>query len=259
MSSQSVVYTESPLIFKTIERNGYEYGVEFFNGKYFLVSLIGSDLPARQVARTRAAVEAAISAFEDEMNNDPTPAAAVLMLPAEIESRDGMMPRATVDYWSRQTSLTVIKGETVIRPLRVARWLKVYPSQRYGNPRHYRGKGVIVLPAQLITPEPEPSFPVAFPVRLIEQTSVAAQDSNMKENTIKLPTHAAGEYYPYELSLMTMIERFTAKHGTKPTLIMSSTEDDDYGFPKYRGIPVEISSTVPEGMVHLSYTPAVAA
>lgn len=68
------------------------------------------------------------------------------LLPAEIESRPGMMPRATIDYWSRQSSLTVIKGEVVIRPLRYWRWKAVHPSLRYGNPVHLKGSGVICLP-----------------------------------------------------------------------------------------------------------------
>lgn len=120
-------------------------------------------------------------------------------------------------------------------------------------------KAAIIALYEDMQPEP-PTAPAAVSVRPVrEMTRTYAVSNSKREHVMNIkPTHAAEEYYPYELSLMTMIERFTQKYGTKPTLIKSSTEDESYGFAEYRGIPVVVSATVPEGMVHVSYHPAEA-
>jgi hypothetical protein len=105
-----------------------------------------------QIARQLGMTTAWDYAHPDTDESPAAESAAPLMLPAEIEDRPGMMPRATVDYWSRQPALTVIKGETIIRPLRIAKWLHIHPSLRYGNPHHLKGEGVIMLPG---APHPE--------------------------------------------------------------------------------------------------------
>jgi hypothetical protein len=73
ISDSSSSRNSLPLVHSIIERNGREYGVEYFNSHYFLVSLIGSDLPAKQVARSEAAIDAAIAAFEEDMSPEPEP------------------------------------------------------------------------------------------------------------------------------------------------------------------------------------------
>lgn len=78
--------TDLPLVLNIIKKNGYEYALETFNEKYYLLSLVGSDLPAKTVAKSAIAIDAAITAFEEDMapQPDPTPAAPAIVVREQV-------------------------------------------------------------------------------------------------------------------------------------------------------------------------------
>jgi hypothetical protein len=128
-------------------------------------------------------------------------------------------------------------------------------EHRDGVTTQVRGHlGLCAFIAELTTPEPEPSEPIAFPVRLFAQTSVAAQDSHMKDNVIKVSNAPApkGEMMHKGAQgingMVQAINQFRVKYNGKPNLIKLNSQDRP-DMTAFDGITVEHTDAVPAGRV----------
>jgi len=278
MSSQPVVYTDSlALVYKIIEFQGYDFAVESFNARYFMVSMIGSDLPGKLAAKTKAAIKAAIIAIYEELTPTPSPAA-----PAALPIRIYEQTTAVAVSNSKQEGKIELKHTKAQQAAQCR--LGFHDMKRVAHIDPVMGKcpNCKQRYAREITDNKCPDCETALVNVVGSYTKeckhcgyghIPALSANSKpqtpaaptpstEHTIRItqkPSKREGRYYTIQhpREYQEALDHFTKMH-CKPNVILTSPDSDHILISSF-GIAFEESGTVPANKVWIGYDPAKAA